>query len=153
MIYIYIYNLLTWNKKEYISCCDSKFHATQRSSDNLYNVYLYIYKYIYITKYSTIYNKGRFYNNSKIDTLISKRLSVKNKAKLSQLETQNTSRAVLFIYNSQLRSLWDHVEITNHFEWSLSISLLIQNLPLSSTPSLRLVPGRNSWIRSLRTSS
>ena len=30
-------------------------------------------------------NKGRFYNNTKIDTLILKRLSVENKAKLSQL--------------------------------------------------------------------
>ena len=30
-------------------------------------------------------NKGRFRNNSKIDTLISKRLSVENKAKLSHL--------------------------------------------------------------------
>ena len=30
-------------------------------------------------------NKGRFGNNSDIDTLISKRLSVENKAKLSQL--------------------------------------------------------------------
>ena len=30
-------------------------------------------------------NKGRFCNNSEIDTLISKRFSVENKAKLSQL--------------------------------------------------------------------
>ena len=30
-------------------------------------------------------NKGRFCNNSEIDTLISKRLSVENKVKLSQL--------------------------------------------------------------------
>ena len=42
------------------------------------------------------YNKGRSCNNSKIDTLISKRSSVENKAKLSQLETQNTFSAVLF---------------------------------------------------------
>ena len=48
-------------------------------------------------------NKGRFCNNSQIDTLISKRLSVENKAKLSQLETQDTSSAALFIYNTQLR--------------------------------------------------
>ena len=34
-------------------------------------------------------NKGRFCNNSEIDTLISKRLSVENKAKLSQLEIVN----------------------------------------------------------------
>ena len=48
------------------------------------------------------FNKGRFCNNSESDTLISKRVSVENKAKLSQLETQNTS-AVFFIYNFQLR--------------------------------------------------
>ena len=46
---------------------------------------------------------GRFCNNSDLETLISKRFSVENKAKLSQLETQNTSSAVLFIYNFQLR--------------------------------------------------
>ena len=34
-------------------------------------------------------NKGRFCNNSEIDTLISERLSVENKAKLSQLEIVN----------------------------------------------------------------
>ena len=34
-------------------------------------------------------NKGRFWNKSEIDTLISKRLSGKNKAKLSQLEIIN----------------------------------------------------------------
>ena len=32
--------------------------------------------------------QGQIYNNSQIDPLISKRLSVENKAKLSQLETQ-----------------------------------------------------------------
>ena len=48
-------------------------------------------------------NKGRFCNNSTIDTLIAKHLSVENKAKLSQLETQNTSSAVLFIYNFKFR--------------------------------------------------
>ena len=46
---------------------------------------------------------GRFFNTSVIETPISKRLSVENKAKLSQLETQNTSSAVYFIYNFQLR--------------------------------------------------
>ena len=35
------------------------------------------------------FNKGRFVNNSEIDTLISKRLSVENKVKLSQLEIVN----------------------------------------------------------------
>ena len=34
-------------------------------------------------------NKGRFFNNSEMDALISKRLSVENKAKLSQLEIVN----------------------------------------------------------------
>ena len=34
------------------------------------------------------HNKGRLCYNSKIDTLISKRLSIENKAKLSQLETR-----------------------------------------------------------------
>ena len=33
--------------------------------------------------------KDRFCNNSEINTLILKQLSVKNKAKLCQLETQN----------------------------------------------------------------
>ena len=47
--------------------------------------------------------RGRFSNNSQIDSLISKRLSVENKAKLYQLETQNTSSAVLLILNFQLR--------------------------------------------------
>ena len=37
------------------------------------------------------------------NTLSAKRLSVEDKAKLSQLETQNTSSAVFFIYNFQLR--------------------------------------------------
>ena len=40
---------------------------------------------------------------SEIDTLISKRLSVENNAKLSQLELKTPSSAVLFIYNFQLR--------------------------------------------------
>ena len=35
-------------------------------------------------------NKGRFCNNSKIDTPIFNRLSVENKAKLFQLEANNT---------------------------------------------------------------
>ena len=47
--------------------------------------------------------KGRFCNNSEIDALNSKRLSVENKAKLSQMETNCTSSAVLFICNFQLR--------------------------------------------------
>ena len=38
-----------------------------------------------------------FCNISEYDTLISERLSVENKAKLSQLETRNTSSVVLFI--------------------------------------------------------
>ena len=46
-------------------------------------------------------NKGRFCNNSEIDTLISKRLSVKNKAKLSQLEIQTfLCSIVLFTISS-----------------------------------------------------
>ena len=48
-------------------------------------------------------NKDRFCDHSEIDTLISKQLSVENKEKLSQLETQNTSSVVLFIYIFQLR--------------------------------------------------
>ena len=40
-------------------------------------------------------NKGRFYNNSEIDTLISKRLSVENKAKLSQLETARADKVII----------------------------------------------------------
>ena len=42
-------------------------------------------------------DKGRFCNNIETDTVISKRLSVENKAKVSQLETTNPSSAVLFI--------------------------------------------------------
>ena len=41
------------------------------------------------------YNKGRFCNNSNIDTLILKPLSVENKAKPSQLVTQNTFSIIL----------------------------------------------------------
>ena len=50
-------------------------------------------------------NKGRFCNNSEIDTLISKRLSVENKAKLFQLEAQNTSSAVFQFESVSLCSL------------------------------------------------
>ena len=53
-------------------------------------------------KFIAVSNNGRFCNNSKINKLISKRLSAENKAKLSQQETQNTSSTVLFIYNFQL---------------------------------------------------
>ena len=42
-----------------------------------------------LNKHSHEVNKGGFCNNSEIDTLISKRLSVENKAKLSQLEIVN----------------------------------------------------------------
>ena len=38
---------------------------------------------------SGLHNKGRFCNNNEIDTLISKQLSVENKAKRSQLEIVN----------------------------------------------------------------
>ena len=74
-------------------------------------------------------NKGRFYNNCEIEALISKRLYVDNKAKLSQLETQNTSPAVLFIYNSSRKS-FVLFSIDNRFEISVSYSLSLQNLPL-----------------------
>ena len=71
----------------------------------------------------------RFGNNSKIYTLISKRLSVENKAKLSQLETQNTCSAVLFIYNFQLRetdwSCW-----ASWFSSRVGIRALLVLLPL-----------------------
>ena len=50
-------------------------------------------------------NKGGFCNNSQIETLISKWLSVENKAKLSQLETQNTCSAVLLVETVSLCSL------------------------------------------------
>ena len=39
--------------------------------------------------HSYLLNKGRCCNNSEIDTLISKRLPVENKARLSQLEIVN----------------------------------------------------------------
>ena len=47
---------------------------------------------LYVDKslYYRLLNKGRFYNNSKIDTLISRRLSVENKAKFSKLKIVNT---------------------------------------------------------------
>ena len=48
-------------------------------------------------------NKGRFCNNSEIDTLISKRLSVQNKAKLSQLEIVNKQYYGGGVSNFQLR--------------------------------------------------
>ena len=45
-----------------------------------------IYLFFCLTRSSTaLANEGRFCNNSKINTLISKQLSVENKAKLSQL--------------------------------------------------------------------
>ena len=44
-----------------------------------------ILKYTQLEIGSVAVNKGRFCNNSEIETLISKRLYVENKAKLSQL--------------------------------------------------------------------
>ena len=62
----------------------------------------HFFKYFCKTNQCNAMNKGRFCNNSEINTLISKRLYVKNNARLSQLETQNTS-ALLFNLNFQLR--------------------------------------------------
>ena len=44
-------------------------------------------------------NKGRFSNNSEIDTLISKRLYVENKAKLSQLERKNQVKNISVLFH------------------------------------------------------
>ena len=70
-------------------------------------------------------NKGSFCNNSKIETLISKRLSVENKVKLSQLEIvkNNTAEEVFWV------SSWDFrlFSADNRFEISVPISLLLQN--------------------------
>ena len=56
-----------------------------------------------VQQFILLLTRADFLTIAKVDTLISKRLSVENEAKLSQLETQNTSSAVLFIYNFQLR--------------------------------------------------
>ena len=62
------------------------------------SLYISVYSlYVFNIVCNHASNKGRFPNNSRIDTLISKRLYVENKAILYQLETQNTSSAVLFI--------------------------------------------------------
>ena len=72
-----------------------------------YCSYCFYYIFAIVIGYcSIVNNKGRFCNNCKIDTLISKWLSVEKKAKLSQLETQNTSSTVLFIFNFQLREFY-----------------------------------------------
>ena len=47
--------------------------------------------------------KGRFCNNIEIYTLISKRLSIESQAKLSQLETQNTSLEFALCYSISIR--------------------------------------------------
>ena len=66
---------------------------------NLHTIFRAI---IYREQSETLNKNGRFCNNIEIYTLFSKRLSVENKAKLSQIETQNTSTTVLFIYSSEL---------------------------------------------------
>ena len=48
-------------------------------------------------------NKGRFCNNSEVDILISKRLSVEKKAKLSQLEIENIQYCGGGVFSFQLR--------------------------------------------------
>ena len=66
-------------------------------------------------------NKGRFCNNSKTDTLISRRLSVKNKAKLSQLEKVNKQCLGGGFFESLLQNLL--LLLT----WGLSLILLAKS--------------------------
>ena len=74
-------------------------------------------------------NKGRFCNNSEVDTLILKRLSVENKAKLSQLEIVNMQYCGGGVLSVQLRE-FRFVLYRYHFEISVLITLVLQNLPL-----------------------
>ena len=117
----------------------------------------FLYIFFAKTNYNVAANKGRFCNNSKIDKLISKRLYVENKAKLFQLETQNTcsivylkfpvervllcSLQIIHLKNQCLFAIvskstlvsWESFALfstDNPFEISLSILLLLQNLPL-----------------------
>ena len=74
-----------------------------------------------------VHNKGIFCNNSAIDTPILKRLYVENKAKLSQLEIVNKQ------YRRGDASSWESFTLfstDNRFGISVSILLLLQNLPL-----------------------
>ena len=64
---------------------------------------------------------------SDIDTLISKRLPVENKAKLWKLETPPPQYCLFTISNWESFVLFS---TNNRFEISLSMSLLSQNLPL-----------------------
>ena len=74
-------------------------------------------------------NKGRFCNNSKLDTLIAKRLYVENKAKLFQLEIVNKQYWEEVFWVSSWAS-FGLFSTDNRFKISVSISLLLQNLPL-----------------------
>ena len=67
-------------------------------------------------------NKGRFCNDSKIETLISKRLSVKNKAKL---ETQKTSSAVYYYYLLLLSTSRDFISSNLHRFWKRCCKLCV----------------------------
>ena len=67
-------------------------------------------------------------NNSEIDTLISKQLSVENKAKLSQLEILNKQYCEGLVLSFPLIE-FALCSTDNRFEISVSISLLLQSLP------------------------
>ena len=74
-------------------------------------------------------NKGRFCYNIQIDTLISKWLSVENKAKLSQLKIVNKQ----YCGGGVRVSSWENFALfstDDPFEISVSISILLQNLQL-----------------------
>ena len=77
-------------------------------------------------------NKGRFCTNSEIDTLISKRVSVENKVKLSQLEIVNEQYCGGGVWVSSWES-FALLSIDTRSEISVSTSLLLQNLPLLPT--------------------
>ena len=113
-------------------------------------------------QFALISNKGRFCNNSEIDTLISKRLSAESKAKLSQLTRADCNNSEIDILISKRLSIknkeklsqfevvnkqycwggvlsfqlqeFHFVLYSNRFETSVSISILLQNLSLFSYP-------------------
>ena len=60
-------------------------HGGLLENDTWYSVLWKVSMFVFMNGERGYGNQGRFCNNSEMDTLISKRLSVENKAKLSQL--------------------------------------------------------------------
>ena len=82
----------------------------------------------------------RFCNNSDIGTLISKQLSVENKVKLYQLETPKHTPLYCLFTISSLESLALFSTYNHRFEISVSIVLLLQNLPLLGVVTIQHLP-------------